>query len=108
MKVKYAVVYERAPNNFSAYVPELAGCIGTGKTLDDAREMIREAITFHIEDLAKQGEVASAPKMSIGEAMSYHIASLSEADQTVPETETTFGVVEVEAEQEPLPAARGL
>ncbi len=35
MRLKYAVVYERTPNNFSAYVPELPGCISTGKTWDE-------------------------------------------------------------------------
>ena len=54
MRLKYAVVYERSPNNFSAYVPELPGCISTGHTLDEIRDMIREAITFHIEDLTEQ------------------------------------------------------
>ena len=56
MIVKYAVVYERTPNNYCAYAPELPGCISTGKTWDDIREMIREAITFHLEDMAENGE----------------------------------------------------
>ena len=47
MRLKYAVVYERTPNNFSAYVPELPGCISTRKTWDEIRGMIREAIAFH-------------------------------------------------------------
>ena len=105
MRVKYAVVYERTPSNFCAYVPELTGCISTGKTWDDIRAMIREAITFHIEGLRRKGEPVPPPKMSIGEAMAYHIASLSEAGDSVPELETTFGMVEVEAEQETSQAA---
>ena len=52
MIVKYAVVYERTPNNYCAYAPDLPGCISTGKTWDDIREMIQEAITFHLEDMA--------------------------------------------------------
>ncbi len=105
MTLKYAVVYERTPNNFSAYVPDLAGCISTGKTWDDFKEMIREAIAFHIEDLSDKGEAAPAPKMSIGDAMAYHVANLTEAGGPIPDLETTFGVVEVEAEQSPSPAA---
>ena len=59
--------------------------------------MIREAITFHIEDLAEHGDPVPEPRMSIGDAMGYHIASLSDAGETAPELVTTFGMVEVEA-----------
>ena len=98
MRLKYAVVYERTPNNFSAYVPDLAGCVSTGKTWDDIQEMIREAITFHLEDLSEKGEPVPAPKMSIGGAMAYHVANLTGAGEPFPDLETTFGMVEVEAE----------
>ena len=98
MSLRYAVVYERALANFSAYVPELPGCISTGETLDDTRGMIAEAIAFHLEGLAEQGEPVPPPSMSIGDAMAHHIATLADADEPVPDTETTFGMVEVEAE----------
>ena len=97
MRVKYAVVYERTLNNFSAYVPELPGCISTGKTWDEIRGMIQEAIAFHIEDLMEHGDSVPGPRMSIGDAMGYHIASLSDAGEAVPELETTVGTVEVDA-----------
>ena len=106
MRLKYAVVYERTPNNFSAYVPELPGCISTGRTWDNIRDMIREAITFHVEDLAERGDQVPGPRMSIGDAMAYHIASLSKAGESVPEMETTFGMVEVELAVDQSPAAR--
>ena len=106
MRLKYAVVYERSPNNFSAYVPELPGCISTGHTLDEIRDMIREAITSHIEDLTEKGEPVPGPRMSIGDAMAHHVASLSKAGEPVPELETTFGVVEVEPAVDHSPAAR--
>ena len=96
MIVKYAVVYERTPNNYSAYAPELPGCITTGKTWDDICEMIQEAITFHLEDMAENGEPVPLPRMSVGEAMAHHIDSLSQAGEDVPDLETTFGMVEVE------------
>ena len=96
MIVKYAVVYERTPNNYCAYAPELPGCISTGKTWGDIREMIREAITFHLEDMAENGEPTPLPRMSVGEAMAFHIESLSKAGGEVPDLETTFGTVEVE------------
>ena len=49
--MKYAVVYEKAPNNFSAYVPDLPGCIATGATRQEVKKSIREAIAFHIEGM---------------------------------------------------------
>ena len=104
MTVKYAVVYERSPNNYCAYAPELPGCVSTGKTWDDITEMIREAITFHLEDMAENGEPVTLPQMSVGEAMAYHIESLSQAGEDIPELETTFGTVEVELATIPSPA----
>ena len=49
--MKYAVVYEKAPSNFSAYVPDLPGCVATGATREDVERNIREAIVFHIEGM---------------------------------------------------------
>lgn len=94
--MKYAVVYERTPNNYCAYAPELPGCISTGKTWDDIRAMIQEAITFHLEDIVENGEHIPLPRMSVGEAMAYHIGSLSQAGEDIPDSETAFGIVEVD------------
>ena len=49
--MKYAVVYEKAPGNFSAYVPDLPGCIATGATRQEVKRNIREAIAFHIDGM---------------------------------------------------------
>ena len=49
--MKYAVVYERAPSNFSAYGPDLPGCVATGATREEVERNIREAIVFHIEGM---------------------------------------------------------
>lgn len=59
--MKYAVVYEKTNNNYAAYVPDLPGCIATGKTRTDVERLIREAIAFHIEGLRKQGESIPEP-----------------------------------------------
>jgi len=59
--MKYAVVFEKSDNNYAAYVPDLPGCIATGKTRDDVERHIREAIAFHIEGLKQQGEVVPEP-----------------------------------------------
>ena len=96
MKFNYAVVYERTPNNYGAYVPELPGCIATGKGWQEIQTTVREAIVFHIEGLIDSGDPVPDPQMSVGEAMAYHVMSLSDAGESVPDLETTFGLVEVE------------
>jgi predicted RNase H-like HicB family nuclease len=53
--MKYAVIFEAGERNYSAYVPDLPGCIATGKTLDEVKQLIREAIAFHIEGLKEDG-----------------------------------------------------
>ncbi|MBK6322271.1 type II toxin-antitoxin system HicB family antitoxin [Candidatus Aalborgicola defluviihabitans] len=49
--MRYAIVIEQAENNFSAYVPDLPGCVATGKTLSEAEDEIRDATVFHVEGL---------------------------------------------------------
>jgi predicted RNase H-like HicB family nuclease len=58
---KYAVVIEYGDNNLSAYVPDLPGCITTGKTVADIERNIREAIELHLEGLAEDGEPIPEP-----------------------------------------------
>ena len=53
--MRYAVVIEKAENNYSAYVPDLPGCIATGATVAEAEMQIREAIPFHLEGLREDG-----------------------------------------------------
>lgn len=52
--MRYAIVIEKAGSNFSAYVPDLPGCIATGATLEEVEREIREAIEFHIEGLREE------------------------------------------------------
>jgi len=61
MSLKYAVVFEKAPSNWAAYVPDLAGCITTGGTLTEAETNIRKAIEGHLRTLREFGEPAPAP-----------------------------------------------
>ena len=49
--MRYAVVIEKAGINYSAYVPDLPGCVATGATMPEVEERIREAIRFHIDGL---------------------------------------------------------
>ena len=104
MKLKYVVVYEQTPNNFCAYAPDLPGCISTGKTWDEVREMMREAIGFHLEGMLEHGESLPEPRMSLEAAKAYHNDPLSKQEQDAfsaygddaPALSTTFGMVEVE------------
>ena len=53
--MRYAIVIEKAENNYSAYVPDLPGCAATGATAEEAEAQIREAIEFHLEGLREDG-----------------------------------------------------
>lgn len=66
MTLEYAVVYEQTPSNYSGYVPDLPGCVSTGSTLEEVRENIREAIAFHIESLREYGDPVPEPSTSTG------------------------------------------
>ena len=108
MKLKYAVVFERSPNNYGAYVPDLPGCVSVGDTWEEMQAMITEAITFHIEDMLECGEPLPEPQMSLAQAIAYHnqplpedvkesLAEFGEVDDTDdPEFPPRFGMVEVE------------
>lgn len=61
MSLKYAVIFERAENNWAAYVPDLPGCITTGKTLEETERNIQEAIRGHIRTLREFGERVTDP-----------------------------------------------
>ena len=52
---KYAVVVERGANNYSTYVPDLPGCVTTGRTVEEIKTNILEAIELHLEGLAEDG-----------------------------------------------------
>jgi predicted RNase H-like HicB family nuclease len=53
--MRYAVVIEKAGENYGAYVPDLPGCIATGATIDEAESNIREAIEMHINGMLEDG-----------------------------------------------------
>ena len=53
--MKYAVIIEAGERNYSAYVPDVPGCVATGTTLEDVERNIREAIAFHLEGFKLEG-----------------------------------------------------
>jgi len=63
--MRYAIVIERAGQNFSAYVPDLPGCVATGSTELEAEEEIRSAIAFHIEGLREDGLPVPQPESRV-------------------------------------------
>jgi predicted RNase H-like HicB family nuclease len=53
--MRYAIVIEKAEGNYSAYVPDLPGCVATGPTVAAVEQDIRDAIRFHIAGLREDG-----------------------------------------------------
>src|SRR5216683_332354 len=62
---KYAIVIEQGENNLSAYLPDLPGCITTGRTVEEIERNIREAIELHIEGLREDGEPIPEPQTAV-------------------------------------------
>jgi len=63
--VQYAVIIEKGPTSYGAYVPDLPGCIAAGETREEVLRLIQEAIEFHIEGLREDGLPVPAPSSSI-------------------------------------------
>ena len=63
--MKYAVVIEKAEGNYSAYVPDLPGCVATGATVEEVENEIREAIAFHIEGMREDGIAVPVPTSQV-------------------------------------------
>jgi predicted RNase H-like HicB family nuclease len=59
--MRYAVVIEKAEDNYSAYVPDLPGCVATGTSIPEVEAEIREAIRFHIDGLKADGAPVPVP-----------------------------------------------
>ncbi|NOZ77555.1 MAG: type II toxin-antitoxin system HicB family antitoxin [Euryarchaeota archaeon] len=57
---KYTIIVEKADNNYSAYCPDLPGCIATGATVEETVARMKEAIEFHLEGMKEEG--LSVPK----------------------------------------------
>lgn len=63
--MRYAVVIEKGPKTFGAYVPDLPGCIAVGESRTEVVRLIHEAIELHLQDLKEQGERVPPPSSSI-------------------------------------------
>ena len=65
MSVRFAVVIEWGPRNYSAYVPDLPGCISTGKTVEETTRNIQEAIELHLEGMRDDGDPIPEPRTQV-------------------------------------------
>ncbi len=63
--MRYAIVIERAENNYAAYVPDLPGCVATGQTIEETEQEIKEAIEFHIRGLREDGLPIPKPSSQV-------------------------------------------
>ena len=63
--MRYAVVIEDAGSNFSAYVPDLPGCIATGQSFEEVDREIRSAIQFHLEGMKQDGLPIPKPSTAV-------------------------------------------
>ena len=62
--MRYAIVVERGPTSYGAYVPDLPGCVAAAETREEALQLIREAIEFHIEEMEADGMLVPEPSSS--------------------------------------------
>ena len=106
MKLTYAVVFERGPNNYSAYVPDLPGCVSTGRTWKEMQGMITEAIAGHIEVTREYGEPVPPPRTSVAEELEFHRAQPNDYGGYFPAPEDSqdkddpYAILEIEVEAE--------
>ena len=62
--MQYTVVIEETGNGYSAYEPDVPGCVAAGDTVSEVEHLIREALVFHIESLREHGEPVPEPRAS--------------------------------------------
>lgn len=63
--MRYAIVIEKTKDNYSAYVPDLPGCIATGASLEEVEAHIREAVEFHLDGLREDGTPPLPPSSHV-------------------------------------------
>jgi len=63
--MRYAIVIEKAENNYAVYVPDLPGCVATGQTIEETEQQIREAIDLHLRGMREDGLSIPEPSSSV-------------------------------------------
>jgi len=64
MTMRYTIIIERGPQNFSAYAPDFPGCVAAADTEQETVSLMREALEMHIEDLRQRGEPIPEPSQA--------------------------------------------
>ena len=62
--MKFVVIIEETGNGYSAYLPDLPGCVAAGDTRAETEKLIREAVTYHLEMLRESGDLIPEPRSS--------------------------------------------
>ena len=62
--MSYTVIIEKTSNGYSAYAPDLPGCVAAADSIEEVQELIRKAIILHIESLHLHGETVPEPQTS--------------------------------------------
>lgn len=63
--MRYAIVIEKAKENYGAYVPDLPGCVATGATMEETEKLIREAIELHLAGMREDGLIVPPPSSKV-------------------------------------------
>jgi predicted RNase H-like HicB family nuclease len=63
--MRYAIVVEKVESDYSAYVPDLPGCVATGATIEEVEVQMREAIEFHLEGMREEGLPIPEPSSTV-------------------------------------------
>ena len=63
--MRYAIVIEKAENNYAAYVPDLPGCVATGQTIKETEQEIRVAIELHLRGMREDGLPIPQPTIQV-------------------------------------------
>ena len=61
--MQYAMIIEKSERNYSAYFPDLPGCVATGKTLDEVKQRMREALELHLRGMREDGLPIPEPSL---------------------------------------------
>ncbi len=65
MKQRYLAIFEKTPNNFGGFAPDVPGCGATGKTLEETRKLLSEGLVYHFEGMLEDGLPIPAPTVPI-------------------------------------------
>ncbi|MDQ2784900.1 MAG: type II toxin-antitoxin system HicB family antitoxin [Chloroflexota bacterium] len=63
--MRYAIIIEKATNNYSAYTPDVPGCIATGATVEETVQQMREALASHFELMREDGDPVPVPETNV-------------------------------------------